>query len=194
VAPSFTKLAGGHTLRFGADMRMVNWNEYTPGADAAGSWKFSNAFTRSDPFTSNTGRTTGSGMASLLLGAADSGNLVGPSPYSLRNYYFGLYLQDDWKLTPRLTINLGVRYELETPFRERYDRFSWGFDYTAPNPVKVPNMPLRGGLLFTGVGGVPRWQGNIDTNNFGPRAGLAWAVRPGTVVRASLSIRTPPIA
>jgi len=188
VAPSFTKLAGGHTLRFGADMRMVNWNEYTPGADAAGSWKFSNTFTRSDPFTSSTGRTTGSGMASLLLGAADSGNLGGPSPYSLRNYYFGLYLQDDWKLTPRLTVSLGVRYELETPFRERYDRFSWGFDYNAPNPVKVPGMSLRGGLLFTGVGETPRWQGNMDRNNFGPRAGLAWAVRPGTVVRAGYGL------
>ncbi|MFB3828185.1 MAG: TonB-dependent receptor domain-containing protein [Bryobacteraceae bacterium] len=187
-APAFTKLAGAHSIRFGADLRLVNWNEYSPGSDAAGAFKFTNTFTRSDPFTSSTGRTSGAGMASLLLGVADSGNLGGPTPYSLRDYYYGLYVQDEWKIARRLTLNLGLRYELETPWRERYDRLSWGFDYDAASPIKAPGLPVRGGLVFANTSGRPRWQGNMDRNNFGPRAGVVYELRPGTVLRAGYGL------
>ena len=67
-----------------------------------------------------------------------------------------------------------VRYELETPYTERYNRVSYGFDPGAALPAQVPGLPLRGGVLFPAVGGNPRREGNLDSNNFGPRFGFAW--------------------
>ena len=85
-----------------------------------GAFTFNNTFTRSDPFTSSTGNTTGASAASLLLGVPGSGSYGSNTPYSLRQYYYATYVQDDWKITPRLTVNVGLRWELETPYRERY--------------------------------------------------------------------------
>jgi hypothetical protein len=183
IVPSFTKLAGNHTVRFGADLRLIDWNSREPGYDGAGRFDFDNTFTRSDPFLPNAGRISGTAMAGILLGLPSGGNLGGSSPASLRHYYYAGFIQDDWKITRTLTLNIGLRYELETPYRERYDRLTYGFDYTSPNPVKVLGFDLRGGMLFAGANGNPRWQGQFDTNNFGPRLGLAWRVRLSTVLR-----------
>ncbi|MBI3679595.1 MAG: TonB-dependent receptor [Acidobacteria bacterium] len=183
IVPTFTKLAGNHSVRFGADLRLVNWNSREPGFDGAGRFDFNNTFTRSDPFAPATARLSGTSMASILLGTPSGGNLGGSTPYSLRHYYYAGFVQDDWKVTRKLTLNLGLRYEIETPYRERYDRLTYGFDYTSPNPVQVPGMQLRGGLLFAGASGQPRWQGQFDKNNFGPRFGLAYQLRSTTVLR-----------
>jgi len=77
---------------------------------------------------------------------------------------------------------------LETPWTERYDHLFYGFDYTSPNPVKVPGMNLRGGPLFAGINGSSRRTGNVDTNSFGPRFGFAWQARPGTVLRGGYGL------
>jgi len=188
IVPTFTKLSGRHNIRFGGDLRLINWNSREPGFDGAGSFTFNNTFTRSNPFTAATGNVSGTSMASLLLGIPASGNFGGPTPNSLRAYYFAGFVQDDWKLTPKLTLNLGLRYELETPYRERYDRLTYGFDFTGVPPVQVPGMQLRGGLLFAGVGGNARWQGRIDRNSFGPRFGVAYQVRSTTVLRAGYGL------
>jgi hypothetical protein len=187
VVPAFTKLSGNHSIRFGADLRLINWNAREPGFDGAGRFDFNNTFTRADPFAPATGQVSGTSMASILLGVPSGGNLGGNTPFSLRHYYYSGFVQDDWKVLPTLTLNLGLRWEVETPYRERYDRLTYGFDYTSANPVRVPGFDLRGGLLFAGAG-VPRWQGRIDKNNFGPRFGLAWQVHPKTVVRLGYGI------
>jgi hypothetical protein len=83
---------------------------------------------------------------------------------------------------------LGLRYELETPYTERYNRDSYGFDPNAPSPLKVPGLDLRGGILFAGVNGNPRGQGNLDTNNFAPRFGFAWSLNSKTVVRGGYGL------
>ena len=188
LVPMFTKLAGRHNIRFGGDLRLINWNSREPGFDGAGSFTFNNTFTRSNPFTAATGNTSGTSMASLLLGIPASGNFGGPTPNSLRAYYFAGFVQDDWKVTPKLTLNLGLRYEMETPYRERYDRLTYGFDYNSPSPVQAPGVPLRGGLLFAGVGANARWQGRLDRNSLGPRFGLAYQMRPTTVLRAGYGL------
>ncbi|MFB3829457.1 MAG: carboxypeptidase regulatory-like domain-containing protein [Bryobacteraceae bacterium] len=188
LVPTLTKLAGSHNLRIGGEVRQVSWNEISPGTAAAGSFTFSAGFTQSDPFTSASSRTSGSGIASMVLGVPSSGSLGGPTPYAMRSYFYAGFVQDDWKITPKLTINLGMRWELETPYTERYNRLAYGFDYNAPSPVKVPGMNLRGGLLFAGTNGLSRSEGTTDWNNIGPRFGFAYQLRPGTVIRGGYGL------
>ncbi len=180
---TFNLLKGRHTFKYGLDYRVIRWNEANPGTSGSGNFSFNNTFTRSDPNRSSTADVSGTSMASLLLGTAAGGSLGYTTSLSLQGHYAGLFLQDDMKLTPKLTLSLGLRYELETPYTERYDRISYGFDENAKVPVSVPGMELRGGLLFANKDGRPRRQGELDRNNFGPRFGFSWAVNPKLVLR-----------
>ncbi|HWC00602.1 MAG TPA: TonB-dependent receptor [Bryobacteraceae bacterium] len=188
IVPNITKLWRSHALRFGGDVRLVNWNSRELGYGMTGSYTFNNAFTRSDPFTPASGNVSGSGMASLLLGIPASGSFGVSSPYSLRQYYYSGYFQDDWKVSSKLTLNIGLRWETETPYTERYNRTLYGFDYNATSPVPVPGLNLKGGLLYAGKNGAPRAQGNQDLNNFGPRFGFAYQVARNTVIRGGYAL------
>ena len=120
---------------------MTRWNENNPGTYANGQFVFNNTLTRSNPTQSSTGNTSGSGMASLLLGLPTTASNRGigfTSPLSLQVHYVGLFFQDDWKVTRRLTLNLGMRYELETPPTERFDRLLYSFDPTLDLGITVP--------------------------------------------------------
>jgi hypothetical protein len=180
---TFTKLTGKHSLKWGVDWRVLRWNRNSPGGAASGDFTFNHTFTRSDPFTPTTADTSGTGLASLLLGLPASGSLGFISPLSLQNHYLAGFIQEDWKVSRRLTLNFGVRYELETPYTERYNRMGYGFDESARLPLTVPGLDLRGGVTFTGVGGNPRRGGAVDGNNFGPRFGFAFSLFPKTVIR-----------
>ncbi|MGB9605580.1 MAG: hypothetical protein ACPL88_06850, partial [Bryobacteraceae bacterium] len=108
-----------------------------------------------------------------------------------------------------VTLNLGLRYELDQPLTERYNRSVSNFDFTTPNPIgeraianysrnPLPELPpsqfkVNGGLLFAGVGGRPRTLWRADRNNFGPRAGVAWNPRKNTVVRAGYGLYYFPV-
>ncbi|HEY2934169.1 MAG TPA: carboxypeptidase-like regulatory domain-containing protein [Acidobacteriota bacterium] len=202
---TFNKLTGAHTLRWGVDYRMLRWNEPNPGQTANGSFTFNKVFTRQNPTSSATETSSGSALASALLGLPASGNMGANASLALQNHYYGLFFQDDYKVTPRLTINFGLRYEIETPFTERFDRLAYGFDPAAGvgvtlNPIILPSGEvvspgaLKGGLLFVNQGGLSRRQGKTDWNNFGPRVGFAWAVNNKTVVRAGFGIFFSPNA
>jgi hypothetical protein len=123
---------------------------------------------------------TGSGMASLLLGWVNTADVITAPELLGRIDAFGAYVQDKWTVSDRLTVNLGVRYEVEGP---RWDRggSQSGFNPTAINPVS--NTP--GVITFDGVNGVSKYANNWDLNNFGPRVGFAyriadrWALRGG---------------
>ncbi len=189
IVPSMTKLIGQHSFRFGADLRLTLWNSNEVGSYGAGRFDFRNQFTRSDPFRSSTGKTSGTSMASLLLGTLqDSSRLSGNSPYSMSSYYTAFYVQDDWKVTPKLTLNLGLRYEIESPWKERYNRLWYGFDRDAKFPIAVPGMDLRGGGLFAGVDGNPEREGETDFSNFGPRFGFAYRLTEKTVIRGGYGL------
>jgi hypothetical protein len=207
VMGTFNKLAGNHGLKFGFDYRMLNWNERNPDISfgAAGRFLFDYQMTAADPTKSTSG---GSAMASLLLGypttnSGSNGSRVRQgTDLSLRNHYLALFVQDDWKIGQKLTLNLGLRYELETPFTERFDRQAYGFDAGAPLGITVAvpvfdaqgtqigTQPtaLAGGLTFVNQAGNPRRQGKIDWNNFGPRIGLAYTLNDKTALRAGYGI------
>jgi hypothetical protein len=132
--------------------------------------------------------TAGNAVASLLLGTGTSGNALIQNWKNVasQNFYFGGYAQDDWRVNSRLTLNLGLRYDFETPRTERYDRMNY-FDPDVRSPLadRVSQYPnLRGGLVFVGVDGNPRTQFVTDRNNIGPRVGGAFELNSKTVVRA----------
>ncbi len=185
---TFTKLLSNHSIKFGVDYRLTRWNRLSQGTGQVGEFTFTAAFTQADPFTTSSADRTGTALASALLAIPNSGTFGYNSPLSLQNHYLAGFVQEDWKVSRRLTLNFGLRYELETPYTERYNRVSYGFDRNAVVPVEAPGMQLRGGLLFAGVEGRPRPEGRVDRNNFGPRFGFAYSVTNRTVVRGGYGL------
>ncbi len=201
-AGTFTKLQGNHNFRFGADFRVYRENVGRFPLDVAPQLDFSATYTRG-PFDNSPAPPVGGELAAFLLGVPD-GRLDRTATIAEQDKYFGLYLQDDFKMTPKLTLNLGLRYELESPITERFNRSVAHFAFDQPNPIEaqarmnyaanpIPEIPpgefrVRGGLTFVGAGGNPRtyWQG--EKNNFMPRVGVAWQVWPKTVLRAGYGI------
>ncbi|MFB3905063.1 MAG: carboxypeptidase regulatory-like domain-containing protein [Acidobacteriota bacterium] len=185
---TFYKIQGKHSIKWGVDYRNVRKNTNNPGTSASGSFTYNNTFTRSNPFVSKTADTSGTSLASLLLGIPASGSLGFSSPRSIQNHYFAWFIQEDWKIRPNLTLNFGLRHELETPYTERFNRIAHGFDFDAPSPITVPGMDLKGGVLFAGVDGNPRTAGNLDGNNSGPRFGFAYSYNDKTVIRGGYGL------
>ncbi|MDP2997712.1 MAG: hypothetical protein Q8N47_09500, partial [Bryobacterales bacterium] len=182
------KQMGNHSLKFGGDFRLPRYNILDPGANGPGTFTFNNTFTRQNYSQTASGNTSGSALASLLLGVPASGTLGANAATAYQNTYTGLFVQEEWKVRRNLTLNFGVRYELETSYTERYNRSIYGFDYNAAAPLPVPGLKLRGGVLFAGTDKNPRGQGNWDTNNFGPRFGFAWSLNSKTVLRGGFGI------
>lgn len=189
---NFSKTAGNHTLRFGVDYRLTRWNENNPNTYANGHFVFTNRLTRSNPNTNSTGNTSGSGMASLLLGLprTQANRGIGyNSPLTLQTHYAAFFFQDDWKISRKLTLNLGLRYDLETPPTERFDRLLYSLDPALELGITVPGVgPLRGAVRFVNDQGTGRRQGLVDKNNLGPRVGMAYSLRDSVVIRAGYGI------
>lgn len=186
---SLTRVSGRHSLKFGPDVRLMRAGSFD-NARPSGQYNFPRSFTRGpDPnvFTAN----AGAGFASFLLGAANTGSvIVGPS-LTVQNWYFAGYLQDDIRLNSRLTLNLGIRYETESPVTERYNQLS-RFNYNLASPVRNGQFPnLAGGLEFTSE--TDRYPWIWDRNNFAPRAGFAWQPLAKTVVRGGGGIFYSPL-
>jgi hypothetical protein len=128
---------------------------------------------------------TGNGMAAFLLGFATQLQLDGTPGFFFHSYYFGGYAQDDWKISPRLTLNLGIRYDVETP-RTSSDNTISSFNPTKINPVAgVPGV-----VTFAGLNGTPTSLYDIPWTDFAPRLGLAWRPFGGErfVVRAGFGV------
>ena len=182
---SLTKTSSRHTLKTGLDARMIRVNVWE--ARAAGTFNFSPGMTQG-PNPSTASSTAGHSIASLLLGTGTANNALIQNWKNVasQNFYFAPYVQDDWRVNERLTLNLGVRYDYETPRTERFDRMNY-FDPAAPSPLaaRVPQFPnLQGGLVFVGVNGNSRWQYDADRNNLSPRIGGAFQINDKTVLRA----------
>ncbi len=185
VSDAFSKVYRNHNFKVGVEARWLQTN----GADIAsnqGQFSFSQFETA---MPTQAGRaSTGDSFASFLLGEVDSGMVkVFATVPGNRYRYFASYFQDDWKATPKLTINYGLRYDIFFPRRERFNDMS-GFDPTLPNPGAGDRL---GAIAFLGSG--PGRNGrtsfaDTDFKNFGPRFGLAYAFDNNTVLRAGYGV------
>jgi hypothetical protein len=194
---------GAHSIKLGANERVYRKYNYRPD-DPAGNFTFSRGFTQRIP--TETTPQTGDAIASLLLGNPASGRLaIAPQP-AIQSKYFALFVQDDWKFNGRLTLNLGLRWDLETGNTERFNRLS-NFDpdaqflasqitvtFPAVTGLGTQTIPLRGVVTPVGRGDVKNRENyDRDYNNFGPRLGLAFKLNEKTVIRAGGAIFYAPL-
>jgi hypothetical protein len=140
--------------------------------------------------TDNTGNS-GNSFASFMLGVVHSGNFTVPNASLMRWPYHAFFVQDDWKITPRLTANLGFRFEANLPVREKHDRISY-FDANLPNPA-ADNVPGALRFLGTGPGREGRRTFYPAAKGYGPRLGFAFQLTEKTVLRAGAGIFYSPI-
>ncbi|MBI1354436.1 MAG: hypothetical protein GC160_08820 [Acidobacteria bacterium] len=192
LQPSVSMMRGAHLIKIGGDARLIYGNFFS-NQQPSGAFSFNNAWT-DGPRADQPATGSGFPIASLMVGLG-SGTITQATGLSILNKYFSGYVQDDWKVTNKLTVNLGLRYEYETPRTERFDRATRGFCFSCESPINalVPGMNLRGGLTFAGQDGNPRGIYNPDKNNWSPRIGLAYRILPKTVLRAGYGLYYIPI-
>jgi hypothetical protein len=184
---SVSKVLANHNLKFGFDIRALR-SQITPAQ--APQFSFNAAYTQGpNPVLASS--TAGYGFASLLLGAG-SGSLTSNPGVNVRAPSFAGYFQDDWKVTGKLTLNLGLRYDLFFPRSEAHDRLNY-FNATALNPLSAMTaFNLPGELQFINQNGAASTQVPYDYNNFSPRLGLAYSINGKTVLRTGYGIVYPP--
>jgi hypothetical protein len=185
TAASLTHVRGDHTFKAGFEGRMLRVNVWE--ARSAGTFNFRPNETQG-PNPNTASSTAGYGFASFLLGTGQPNDVLIQNwkNVAANSFYWAGYAQDDWRLNQKLTLNLGLRYDIDVPRTERYDRMNY-FDPEAPSPLasRVAGFPdLRGGVVFVGVDGRSRYQYNWDTNNIAPRLALSYQINPKTIARA----------
>jgi hypothetical protein len=186
LQPNMSWVRGRQTIKFGVEIRRYNQNFLQPGA-ADGNYTFGKNWTQANPLRADA--TSGNEFATFLLGLPSSGSVDRNIDASYRNMYYALFLQDGWKLTPRLTVNLGLRWDYEAPRTERYNRMVRGFAFDATNPIAVQaGLPLKGGLLFAGSSGNSRFAFEPDHKHIEPRIGVAWNLAPKWVMRGGYGL------
>lgn len=194
LTAAMTKLKSNHTFKFGGETRKMLLNLVKFGYPS-GYYTFSPGWTQED--TTKASGTAGSPLASFLLGLTSGGNMSHDPAPAVASSYFAVYAQEDWKVTRRLTLNLGLRWDVDRPRTERYDRLSY-YDLHAPSPIagKVPAnaCPSCGNLLgsMNFVSPEHPRQSPSDSNNFGPRFGLAWNFAKNMALRGGYGIAYAP--
>jgi len=176
----FTKSLSRHILKAGYDFRVVRFNNQQTGANTP-NFNFTSGFTQG-PNPSAASSVAGFGFASFLLGYPGTAGVIPAPALAQQTIYHAAYVQDSFKVTEKLTLNAGVRWEYESPRTDRFNQLT-NFDFNATPPIQVPNLNLRGVLTFVGVK-LPRQNANPDRANFGPRVGVAYRLTPKTVLRA----------
>ncbi len=179
---------GDHSLKFGFEHRSMRI-ERRPAGWARGWLQHHQQYTSEFPNVGASRAATGNGMATLLLGMIRVQSIGTPTGEISRVPYYGAYIQDDWRITPKLTLNLGLRYELfDGPYypgdQPQISRMQWTGDITDETQDLLPIE--FGGFVFPKNGsdcGCKR-----DTNNFAPRIGLAYRVTNNTVIRAGAGL------
>lgn len=186
---SLTKILGSLTMKWGVEHRLYRRNDWGP-SEAYGNYSFNRGFTQGpDPLAASAG--AGYGVASFLLGYPSSA-AAGFTTDQTRSFNVdALYMQNDWKVTRKLTLNMGLRWEYEGPVKDRYNVLS-NFDPSIPVPLEVPGLSLRGGLIYPGTNNLPRGLVDQDFLGFDPRFGFAYHMMPRIVVRGGFGIMHNP--
>jgi len=168
ILESLSWIKGKHAWKFGAEYR-AGANDEIRDRGSAGNFIISPLITRLPGVAG-----TGNALASFLLGEVNAASIQISDKIQTRASYLALYAQDDWRITDRLTINAGLRWEAEFPRREINNKLN-SFDPTAINPVSG----TPGVVTFAGISGTPERAFSTDKNNFGPRLGFAYRI-PGS--------------
>jgi hypothetical protein len=213
--PTVTQISGNHTMKYGYDARVIRENLTTDGYQG-GRFFFDGTFTTPASNSSTALRQAyGRDVAAFLLGlpsASTSQSVIdNPNSYSVQSVYHGFFFQDDWRVTSKLTLNLGLRYEVELGLTERYNRLVRGFDLTAPSAIEAAakaayttaynaapaNFPLPpdqfrvlGGITYADDSNRNVW--NADKSNWQPRIGAAYKLNDKTVLRGGFGIFMSP--
>ena len=196
LAANITKIAGSHTIKTGVDVRRIHYLQQNSGNilffRAEPNWT-SRLWNQNEP-------TAGDSYATFMLGLLqrDGVGTASAQNYPLypfnRQWYMAPYFQDDWKVTRRLTMQLGLRYDYNGPPDEKWNRQNRGFDAAATSPLSgqisaanqalYPQLrALKGGFQFAGINGNDRIAAHRDLNNFQPRVGAAYKINEKLVVR-----------
>ncbi|HWH58189.1 MAG TPA: TonB-dependent receptor [Terriglobales bacterium] len=182
----FVKSRGPHQLSFGY---MAVATDENGGRFYQAGFNFDSVFSGGpDPAAEAAG--TGNPFASMLMGVPAGGSAGVAISNVSRTWFHGVYLQDDWKATRKLTLNLGLRYEIQRPVTDRYNRQA-SFDYNAVNPISsAVGQTYKGALQYATSGN----RGLFDTNykNFAPRLGFAYQLMPKLVMRGGYGVFYPP--
>jgi hypothetical protein len=195
-------LVGNHNMKFGTEYRRYVENSSRFPTAVSPTISFGNTWTRG-PIDNSAGAPRGQDFASFLLGLPTGGSMSRAAEYTEQSGVIGLYAHDDWRVRNNLTLNLGLRWEYESPLTEVEDRMISGFDVETPSPLNdaaranyarnpIPEVPLsafqvRGGLLYPDTGGSKgAWNG--INSNFMPRAGFSWQPEPKTAVRGGYGL------
>jgi hypothetical protein len=184
-----TKVIGKHAIKFGVEGNLIRYNVQNP-QNGFGAFQFDRRFTQKNSVNIGIGSDPNSGdsFADELLGYASSLSYGVNASYALQQIYMAPFIQDDWRATNRLTVNLGLRYDYESPFTERFNKQVTNFCTTCANPLQasLANLALNGGLQY--ATGSNRFPYPRDLNNIQPRVGLAYQLTPTTVLRAGFGI------
>jgi hypothetical protein len=195
-------LVGRHNMKFGSEYRYYIEDASRFSTASAPQINFSTTWTRG-PLDNSTAAPFGQDFASFLLGLPTGGTMSRAASYREKSSVTSFYAHDDWRVRTNLTLNLGVRWEIEQPLTEAENRFVSGFDFTtapaiaaaaeaayARNPIaEIPaaQFKVRGGLLYPDTGGPSQaWERNAG--NIMPRAGFAWLVSPKTSIRGGYGL------
>ena len=188
-AEVLNKTTGNHSIKVGGELRVLVNDQQNP-TSSFGVFNFTRGFTQRNALAADA--ASGNSVASLLLGypVDISGTTATAIPINprlkYRSNYVGMFVQDDWRVSQRLTLNAGLRWDYESPVVEAADQQNIGFDATAQNPFQAPGLTLRGGLLFAGEGN--RQPFKRDLNNIQPRIGATFRVDEKTVLRGGYAL------
>jgi hypothetical protein len=183
---SVSKAIGRHNMTFGFDYRAINSGPTV--SLNAGAFSFNGVFSRQYPTLSST--TTGADFADLLLGYPSSGSAGTAQPINVYVRYFAGYFQDDIRVSSKLTVNLGLRYEYETGEAEVNNNIAIGFNQSEVNPIGagVTGVIPYGVIQFAGISGNPTSCCKPSKTKFGPRFGTAYQLTSKTTLRAGIGV------
>ena len=187
-----SKGLGKHNLKTGFDYRRLRVEGFGYG-QMSGQFGFNGAFTQSSPTNPVAG--TGADLADLLLGFPSDGFAVKAEKLSDFTNYYSFYVQDDFRISSKLTLNLGVRWDREDGLRENEDRLIVDFDKNATNPLAAnAGVTSKGVLRFAGANGEPSYVGDPNLNRWAPRLGFAYQIQSKTVVRGGYGLMWAPVS
>ena len=177
---------GAHNMKAGLDWRLLNFNE-GQNTQPSGTFNFGRTFTQG-PNPVQASSNGGFGFADFLLGMPNGGGIRQINTFSTRGRYYAFFLQDDWRVNSRLTLNLGLRLDIAQGSGEKYNRLAY-FDRNAPNPLATKaGLPNLTGLLRWVGGENATYQQETTPSDFAPRFGFAYKLTNKSVIRGGYGV------